>query len=550
MTEAEELELLELEAEAAKAEAAHGPAQKEDEGLWGNVKEAGGKALEMVGRTLDYPGGLARVAYQGLQDIPYAIRTQIQDGEIKSVSKADDFSRALKGQAPTSEEYMDRIGIEPGVGRTLGGMAKDIALDPLTYMTLGAAPLVKQTAKAGKNLYKSGLKAIDEEAKLYNKAPVSELLMKEGVTGSAEQIQKRMDELAEGYKRERDYILKRARAGEVDMGEAMAPLMAKIQELRNNGHPDLKALADVFENDARKMLDLGAKEPEHILRELPVQSKFQGESQMLGDYVPPERIKIQSKSGEGLPVQGVMAKGKTILTNKGDEVIDPLSLKALKEDVFVSRPAVPASYVEPGYFKPGEVVPETFIQQKPQTVLDFGVIDPKTNQVVDRIAGPSPMKANSWKSIEYNKVGDEAYKEAAKTPMGKELGKAKARGLKEAVENAVERTTGKQSAEELKDLNDRLGRILTTKEKAAKEATKEIKKNNFTSVDGIIAGLGDFKTLAVKKAADLSNMTGPRTKVGKYMVDNADSLGLLEKNLLYSPWVTMKRYQDKPEEEK
>jgi hypothetical protein len=161
-----------------------------------------------------------------------------------------------------------------------------------------------------------------------------------------------------------------------------------------------------------------------------------------------------------------------------------------------------------------------------------------------------PSVGSSYKSSIYNQIPGSSYANATQTPAGKSLQKEKARGLKEAVETAVEKSTGKQNASELKDLNDKLGRMLTSRKKAGMESAKEINKNAFTSVDAMIAGLGGdnaVKGLALKKAADIAKMTGPRTKVGKAMVDNADSLGLLQKNLLYSPWVTMQRYQSTKE---
>jgi hypothetical protein len=422
LTPEEQRELDELEYEALLAEAGEvpqaAPTPKEDEGLWGDVKAAGGKALEMAGRTLDLPGGIARTLYQGAVDIPYYLRTG------NTVTKPEDYKNMLTGNAPTSEEFMARQGIEDTGGRTAVGLAKDIALDPMTYMTLGAAPLARGTAKAGKSIYKSGLKAIDLEAAKYGKEPVSDILMKEGVTGSAEQIQKRIDELAEGYKRERDYILKKAdeAGGQVSMKEAMAPLKTKIDDIRASKDPALQSVADTMDEDLAKYVELG-------------------------------------------------------------------------EDI-------------------------------------------------------KPSVGSSYKSSVYNQIPGSNYANATQTPVGKSLQKEKARGLKDAVETAVEKSTGKQNAAELKELNDKLGRMLTSRKKAGMEAAKEINKNAFTSVDAMIAGLGGdnaVKGLALKKAADIAKMTGPRTKVGKAMVDNAESLGLLQKNLLYSPWITMQRYQSTKE---
>lgn len=407
-------------------------AQPEEESILDKAKQIGGKALELTGRTLDFPGGLGRVAWTALEDIPAA--TGMVDRETTG-QYPEDIYRALQGTAPTSEEYLKRQGAPDTTSTKATGIALDILKDPTTYM--GIAPLKqllsRASQKAGKNIYKSGLKAIDIEAAKYGKEPVSDVLLKEGITGSAEEIQKKMDDLARSYKSEVDSILKKAdeAGGTVSMREAMEPVQQKINSIRATRDPNLQKLADTMEKD-------------------------------LQQYYKLER-----------PTDTVMATTKPV----------------------------------------------------------------------------TPSQASGFKSSEYSKIGDEAYKEASQTPVGKSLQKTKARGLKEAVEKSVEKVSGKQSAEELRQLNDKLGRLLTTDEKAIQEAAKEIRKNAVTSVDAPLAVL-DPKAAIMKKLADVSKMTGPRTKAGKALMDRAKSNLLIEQNLLTSPWLTLQRqYQTKPEEE-
>lgn len=383
----------------------------EESSAWDTAKEIGGRVLDVGLKTLDLPGGVVRTLVQGATDIPYYLRT----GE--TVTKPEDYINMLKGEAPTSEEFMARQGIEPGMDRTAVGIAKDIALDPMTYMTLGASGLAKGTANAGKKLYKSGLKAIDLEAAKYGKEPVSELLMSKGITGSAESIQKQMDDLAKAYKTQRDQVLRAAdkAGGRVSMADAMKPLQDKISEIRLSKDPNLQAVADTMEQDLAKYIEL-----------------------------------------------------------------DPTNI--------------------------------------------------------------TPSQGSGFKSSTYNQMPDSAYALASRTPIGKALNKEKARGLKEAVEAAVEKSSGKYSADELRELNDKLGRLLTTEKKAASEAAKEINKNAVTQVDAMALAV-DPKAYVAKQAIKALNMTGPRTAIGKKMIDNASGLGQLQKNLLYTPWVGMKRYQ-------
>lgn len=514
----DELRLKVLRAKAAGSPAQATPTAKPEEpSMWDAAKEIGGRALDVGLKTLDMPGGVARVAWTGLEDIPAL--TGMTDREPTG-KYPEDIYRALKGEAPTSDEYMARQGVEPGAARTAVGIVKDIALDPMTYMTLGAAPLAKQTAKAGKSIYKSGLKAIDLEAAKYGKEPVSELLMREGVTGSAEQIQKRMDDLAEGYKTQRDAVLKAAdeAGGRVNMKEAMAPLREKINYIRKTEDPNLQRVADVMEADLNQYLDLDRaayseisyKPKSEEILSLPVQS----------EYKAPYRS-VTTKAGE-MPVGKVQPLNTQ--TTRPDQLGPNMTkyptefdvqMGQLRPEQYIQRPEVKAFVTEGEKIIPGKTVSEKFV---------------------------TPSQGSGFKSSTYNQMPDSAYAQASRTPIGKALNKEKARGLKEAVESAVEKSSGKASAEELRELNDKLGRLLTTKKKAAVEAGKEIKKDAFTQVDALALAV-EPKAYLLKQAAKAINMTGPRTKGGKMLMENAESLGQLQKNLLYTPWVGMKRYQ-------
>lgn len=146
-----------------------------------------------------------------------------------------------------------------------------------------------------------------------------------------------------------------------------------------------------------------------------------------------------------------------------------------------------------------------------------------------------PSQASGFKSSEYNKIGDEAYNEAVRTPVGKSLQKTKAQGLREQTEKAVKQSLGDLDEAKVKEINDKLGRILTTQEKAQAEAAKEIRKNNITPVDTALA-MADWKTALAKKIGDITKATGPRTKVGMGLYERSWTPMLPEKTLLYSPW--------------
>lgn len=513
--------------------------------------------MDVAGPVIDYAGGIGRYAATGLANIPYALATG------KSLTTPEDAAAVLKGHAPIMSEYMTRAGVPEGdvvnypfIGplstRDIGGFALDIATDPLMW-TQGLTKGLKEfTANKGKDIYKSGLKNLDIEAAKYGKEPVSDLLMKEGVTGSYEQIQKQMDELSKKYLTERDAILKKATmaGAEVDMAEAMAPLLNKINDLKRLNDPNTNRLAKIMEKDAMTYISRGAKEPAQIIRELPVGGEYAPEYTKLDtirgeggkvsykrtpdqyseiqslptgeDYFPSYRA-VKSETGQ-LPIGQIQPPG-TIPANVEMGQIIPESTKF--------NPKVVDLEVNPGRIT-GEYVPENFALREPQKVLDL----------TERIRGPSPIQASAWKSSTYNKVGSPAYETAKRTPLGKELNKTKAFGLKTATESSVKKALGKNAADDLSELNKKLSQILTTDEKAAQEAAKEIRKNTVTSVDAPLAMLNP-KAAVAKKIADVAKMTKFRTELGKALVDRSTSPMILERNLLLSPWLELNRQREK-----
>lgn len=296
------------------------------------------KGIDYALRTLDYTGGLGRGLAAGALEIPTG-------KELVS------FSDVIKGRAPSSSEVMEKLGVpksgelsdvlpflysETGDGlplqkggafdvsaRGAAGLASDIALDPLTYLTMGAAPLISKLGRtaeiaaspittalkaSGKGIYKSGLKKLDNVAESFGKAPVSDVLFNQDIWGRQSTIQKKMDSLADVLKSERDTILKQAdRAGaEVSMQEAMGPTMARIQEIRASKDPALQPLANELENTVQQYLNLEGKLPEPTLRELPVGINTVDPS-IGGKYTPmsPAYTAVERKISEGTMPVGI-----------------------------------------------------------------------------------------------------------------------------------------------------------------------------------------------------------------------------------------------------
>ncbi len=378
---------------------------------------------------------------------------------------------------------------------------------------MGGAIIGKGISKAmdnaGKQIYKSGLKRIDEQTARFGKEPVSDLLMKEGVTGNAKQIFDKMQVLGDKLLAQRNDILKEAtkKGAEVNVPKALAEAKAYVNQLKKTDNPELKKAVAMLEKRIAAYGRMGAKESHEVLRTLPKQGIVLPESQVqkLGPYTKPERTLVE------LPVQGEVAPGMTLADKSGEEIIDA-NLRTLKGPAqIVSKPPVQGSYVEPGGFTPGqyETVPERFISQHPEIYADE----------IARRAGPTPIQATKWKTTSANNVGKSGWKELSMSPEGKGFDKALSGGMRRGVEESVEQSLGPEYSKQLSQKNKELGQVLTSRERALMDAEQEARKNAFTSVDGMIAGVGNPVLLAVKKAADIAKMTGPRTKFGKGLMD-------------------------------
>lgn len=191
------------------------------------------KGIDYAMRALDYTGGIGRGAVAGAIE-PFV------DKELVS------FSDVIKGRVPSSADMMEKLGAGEGgqlsdalpflystaphgewlrpekggpldiTGRGAAGFASDVVLDPLTYLTLGAAPIVSKfgraaelagkplamgVEKAGEKIYKSGLKALDTRALEKGGEAVSPYMLKEGMgvfkgqEGLLKQMLARTDEL-------------------------------------------------------------------------------------------------------------------------------------------------------------------------------------------------------------------------------------------------------------------------------------------------------------------------------------------------------------------
>lgn len=263
----------------------------------------GWKALDYGLRGLDYAGGLTRAALAETAD------AFIEGDKFNS----EDWKNAVKGKSPTASTIMDKFGVPKGASlsdyapipknsffdgnvRGVAGFGLDVATDPLTYITLGAAPMVKGAArvaatplkslaqKSGKALYKRSFNKLDDVTRLYNKTPISDIAWKYNIKGTTKGIQKQLKSRSNILKNSADEIVKNADAGgsKVD-----------IQKIFNNADDAAKKIdpLDVLEADA-------IKKTNKIVQRM---KKAASPEELMGGILPSRATKIKTSIYDNMP---------------------------------------------------------------------------------------------------------------------------------------------------------------------------------------------------------------------------------------------------------
>lgn len=421
------------------------------------AKKVGQAALpvaQAAGTALGYLGGVTRTGLGSLSDAVAGTK----------LTKSGDMFKALGGEAPSSAEMLERQGVgsggslsdmfpgiysETGEGMALqkGGMLDptargaagfvlDQATDPLTYIGIrGAAGLIE---KGGEKLFKGAkaLKHADKVAEIYGKKPVSDVLFKNGVWGTASKIEEKAGDLASNLGKSRDALVKQADqnliskgADVVDEEAIIRPVKEKIAEWKVSGDPALEEAASNVEKRLKPYDDKFSREP-HV------------------------------KMKEG-----------------ASEIVLP----------------------------------------KEYSIEELG-----------------KLKTNIYKQLPKN-----AYNQSALTPLEDDLMKLFGRGAKEEIEKSVSRGVSPEAGQQLKNLNEDVGTLLTTQQKLMQEGKKTVNSGILTGMDGVMMGLthGNPAAIAVKKSADLLKSNFFRTGAGLGINRGAKAAGKgLEKVGLNNRW--------------
>ena len=255
-------------------------------------KSFGQKALETAGKVADYTSGLGRTALAGAVDIGAGIA-----GKDADLYKAGDWSKAIKGEAPTGNEILQRAGMEQGAalsdvapalynetgeglalqkggwadptGRGVAGFALEQAVDPLTYLSLGGTVAAKGAVKSGTQAAGKGLASIGEKVFMQHadRAALesgktlmpSTVLLQHGVWGTGKSLEKETTNLAKNL----DQAARSATKAAEDKGAAInlfdSPTIQKAQQWSVDASPQKNKAAESFLANLEK--DYGKLKP-------------------------------------------------------------------------------------------------------------------------------------------------------------------------------------------------------------------------------------------------------------------------------------------------
>lgn len=208
-------------------------------------------ALRGAGQLLDYPGGLVRTS---LAAVGGALTG-------KKIANDQDMTNALKGQAPSTSEYLKRADVPEGpslnlpvVGkvsaRDAAGFVGDVATDPLTSISKTSkalTPVGDMAESVGKNIYKSGLKKVDERIAEKGAGSLSDLLLEAGKTGTTKDLQEATSKIGKEALDQRTALYDKAKqlGAKVDLDKALESSTQAVADMKSD--PGLAPAAEKME---------------------------------------------------------------------------------------------------------------------------------------------------------------------------------------------------------------------------------------------------------------------------------------------------------------
>lgn len=230
----------------------------------------GAQILDGAGRALDYVGGATRTGLANVAGMAKDVAQGKNPLETPQLVTEEDLANVARGKAPSTEEYLRRLGVGEGgsfkigdmkiTARGAAGFAGDVATDPLTSIAklFKAAPYLKKlvslpgkaTEAIGEAVYRSGLSKIDQKLASRGVDKLSSVLLENGApVGGMAKIAQRVDDMSQSIGKIRQglydkatelgvtidtaYPLKRAEAviDKFSKDPGLAPAMTELRAL-------------------------------------------------------------------------------------------------------------------------------------------------------------------------------------------------------------------------------------------------------------------------------------------------------------------------------
>lgn len=478
----------------------------QDEPVYSKLKRFLGSTIHNTANALDYARGATTAPLLGLG---------LEATTGKPTFSGDEYARAItpgSGQAfPGANELYRRAGVpegaklsdylsmyqQPGHGkwyqpekggmldptlRGTGGFATDVAIDPLSWLSMGAAGLGKKALAEG------ATKAIGEEmareAAAKSSIPVGKILNAAGDIGEAagDKITSVAQPMAAAVK-----SIPKIGPAAIDAATFPSKITNWIgQKLYNSPLLPMEFEGNKFGKQGvdKTLYDLGITNPINLSDKtqtatnklISARDKILQNADAAGATVP--------MSDAVAPAQAAIAKLRDIKDSEAHAIADQLEAKLSEYKAREQgSPGVPAS---------SKAIPTGVLDENGQQIM-------KTEAVPAQPGIPgqtlSPSMATKLKTFLYKSLPTNTWNVLSQNPEANAVRQKLAGGLKTGVEDSVERTLGPQDAKNLTELNQSAGNLLSTQKSTARVENQAdrlahgtVSPTGTAKVMGILAG--------------------------------------------------------------
>ena len=470
----------------------------ENEGTFSKLKKYGGKALQVGGKVLNYPEGAITAPLLGLgleaatgkktfsgdeylkgidptttQTFPSANELYKRAG-IPEGAKLSDYLNMYSEPGKASWYQPEKGGLLDPTVRGTGGVATDMAIDPLNYISFGEAGALKQA------LSKGAARMAAEQAAKDSAGPVGKVLLKLGDAKNAA-----LDTLSTPAQMLAQKVKSIPVAGPAISKVATAPSDALDwlgKKFYNSGVLPVEQEGAKFGKDAvsETLYNSGIKSSLGLSDKADrVANNLMNGSNAILDKAGAAGAKVDMNASLEEARQAaakIRAEGRP----KQQWIADQLEKSiAEHEAMVVGKEAVPAST---------KAVDTGLLDEAGQPITRSEVV-PGQAAIPGREI--TPRGAADLVTDQYKATPDAAWNEVLRTPEGAQITKPMASGLRQGYLDSVSQTLGPGAAAKAAELRGEAGKILSTQ-----RATRRVENQADRLLHGAVSPTGTAKVMA------------------------------------------------------